>query len=310
MNDIKVSVCMITYGHEAFIEEAINGVLMQECNFNVELIITNDCSPDATDQVVKKIIENHPNASWIRYIKHEKNMGMMPNFVYTLKEAKGKYIALCEGDDYWTDPLKLQKQVDFLDENTDCMVTGTNAIVVDENNKLISDSKLDKASQNGATRDLLKRGYLFLTLTIMFRNIDFKKHFNDETKDIYNGDLFLTCIFGHYGSYKYLDTVEKSAYRVHSGGVWSLNKKNIQIYKSICSFYQIANFYKKNKDYKYALIFSLKVFSLLLYERKNLFSLFNLEIKKAKKITTMIFFSILNIFKYFILNILSPSKIK
>lgn len=112
-----VSVVMITYGHESFIEEAINGVLMQECNFEIELIIANDCSPDKTDEVIQHILKTHPRASRINYIKHEKNIGMMPNFIYAMQKAKGKYIALCEGDDYWTDSYKLQKQFNILENN-------------------------------------------------------------------------------------------------------------------------------------------------------------------------------------------------
>lgn len=110
---------MITYNHKKFIEEAINGVLMQECDFEIELILTNDCSTDKTDEVIQNILKTHPRASIINYIKHEKNIGMMPNFIFALQQCKGKYIALLDGDDYWTDPLKLQKQVDFLEANPD-----------------------------------------------------------------------------------------------------------------------------------------------------------------------------------------------
>lgn len=112
-----ISVVVITYGHEKFIEECINGILMQNCTFFIDLIIANDCSPDNTHEIIENIIKNHPRGSWIRYFRHEHNIGMMPNFLYALNAAKGKYIALCEGDDYWTDPLKLQKQIDFLDFN-------------------------------------------------------------------------------------------------------------------------------------------------------------------------------------------------
>ena len=112
-----VSVVMITYGHEKFIEEAINGVLMQECNFYFELIIANDCSPDNTDELINNIIKSHPKAHKIRYLKQNVNVGMMPNFIDAINYGMGKYIALCEGDDYWVDPLKLQKQIDFLEAN-------------------------------------------------------------------------------------------------------------------------------------------------------------------------------------------------
>lgn len=112
-----VSVVMITYGHENYIKEAIEGVLMQICNFEIKLIIADDKSPDNTEILVKNIIQNHPNGHWIEYIRHTENKGMISNFIWALRKAESKYIAFCEGDDYWTDPLKLQKQVNFLDEN-------------------------------------------------------------------------------------------------------------------------------------------------------------------------------------------------
>ncbi|WP_072944303.1 glycosyltransferase family 2 protein [Flavobacterium granuli] len=122
----KVSVCMITYNHEKFIAEAINGVLMQECDFEIELIIANDCSPDQTDEVIQNILENHPRASWIKYIKQEKNIGIMPNFIFSLNQCKGDFVAMCEGDDYWITKDKLQKQVDILESNNNVGLVYTN----------------------------------------------------------------------------------------------------------------------------------------------------------------------------------------
>ena len=121
-----VSVVMITYGHEKYIEEAIQGVLMQECDFEIELIVANDLSPDYTDRVVKRIIAEHPKGSCIKYTCHEHNLGMISNFNWSLNQTTGTYIAICEGDDYWTDPLKLQKQVDFLEKNPDFDLVCTN----------------------------------------------------------------------------------------------------------------------------------------------------------------------------------------
>lgn len=121
-----VSVIMVTYGHEKYIEEAINGVFMQKTNFPVELIIANDCSPDQTDEVVKKLLHNSPKHITVRYTKHVVNKGMNANFIWATKQVKGKYIALCEGDDYWTDPLKLQKQVDFLETYEDYVLVCSN----------------------------------------------------------------------------------------------------------------------------------------------------------------------------------------
>lgn len=112
-----VSVCMITYGHEDYISQAINGVLMQECDFEIELIIANDCSPDKTDSIITEILENHPKSSCIKYKRQEKNIGMMPNFLYAIAQCSGKYVAMCEGDDYWITKDKLQQQVSILEIN-------------------------------------------------------------------------------------------------------------------------------------------------------------------------------------------------
>jgi glycosyltransferase involved in cell wall biosynthesis len=112
-----VSVCMITYNHEPFIRVAIEGVLIQKATFPMELVIGEDCSTDNTRAICEEYVKKHPNI--IRLLPSEKNAGMMPNFIRTLQACTGKYIALCEGDDYWTDPLKLQKQVDFLEGNND-----------------------------------------------------------------------------------------------------------------------------------------------------------------------------------------------
>jgi glycosyltransferase involved in cell wall biosynthesis len=110
-----VSVSMITYKHEQYIQQAIEGVLMQQTDFNYELIIADDCSPDNTERIVKEIIQSHPNGSCIKYFRHEKNLGMHKNGRFASEQCQGKYIAICEGDDYWIDPLKLQKQAEFLE---------------------------------------------------------------------------------------------------------------------------------------------------------------------------------------------------
>ncbi len=114
---ITVSICMITYGHEDYIREAINGVLKQEVSFEIELVIANDCSPDKTDAVINEIIENHPKGNLVKNIRHKTNLGIMPNLLFAINECKGKYIAMCEGDDYWIDKSKLQKQVNILEGN-------------------------------------------------------------------------------------------------------------------------------------------------------------------------------------------------
>ena len=116
----KVSVVTITYGHAPYITQTIEGVLMQDYPGEIEFIISNDHSPDDTDRVIKEYLAGRiiPDNFTVEYTLHEKNKGMMPNFFWAAGQVSGKYIAFCEGDDYWTDPLKLQKQVRFLEENS------------------------------------------------------------------------------------------------------------------------------------------------------------------------------------------------
>lgn len=112
-----VSVLMITYNHELYIAQAIEGVLMQKVDFEMELVIGEDCSNDSTRAICENYASQYPDK--IRLLPSDRNQGMMPNFLRTLDSCHGKYIAMCEGDDYWTDPLKLKKQVDFLENNSD-----------------------------------------------------------------------------------------------------------------------------------------------------------------------------------------------
>jgi glycosyltransferase involved in cell wall biosynthesis len=215
-----VSIVMITYGHENYIGQAMEGVLMQECNFEIELIIANDCSPDKTDDVVKEIINNHQKSSLIKYIKHKKNIGMMPNFVFALKKAQGKYIALCEGDDYWTDPLKLQKQVDFLEENKGYSLIASNAHTNLKDKKIMYNTRKDG---NFFCKDILL-GNFIPTASIVFKreNLFLPDFFLESPA----GDWLLTAYVlrnkkGYYTSEPLV------FYRVHDGGVWSsLKLKN------------------------------------------------------------------------------------
>ena len=112
-----VSVKMITYNHEPYIVQAIEGVLMQETDFPIELIIGEDCSTDRTREIVLAYQQKHPNI--IRVITYDQNVGCRKNGFITEKACRGKYVAFCEGDDYWHHPQKLKKQVAYLESHAD-----------------------------------------------------------------------------------------------------------------------------------------------------------------------------------------------
>lgn len=131
-----VSVEMITYNHEPYIAQAIEGVLQQEVDFPYELVISEDCSTDATHEIVLEYQKKYPDI--IRVITSDKNVGASKNSIRNLKACRGKYIAYCEGDDYWHHPEKLQKQVNFLESNPDYgMVHSDYDKLIDRTGKII-----------------------------------------------------------------------------------------------------------------------------------------------------------------------------
>ncbi|HAX96890.1 MAG TPA: glycosyl transferase family 2, partial [Prolixibacteraceae bacterium] len=118
-----VSICCITYNQEKFIRDAIEGFLMQKTKFPIEVIIHDDASTDKTTDIIREYQSAHPDL--IRAIYQSENQfskGLDQALKHVYGGARGKYIALCEGDDYWTDPLKLQKQVDFMEAHPECTI--------------------------------------------------------------------------------------------------------------------------------------------------------------------------------------------
>jgi glycosyltransferase involved in cell wall biosynthesis len=220
-----VSVVMITYMHGAFVSEAINGVLMQQCDFDVELIIADDCSLDRTSAVIDNF-KDHPNYKWINYIRHESNMGMMGNFIWALEQASGKYIALCEGDDYWTDPLKLQKQVDFLEanENTSGVYTNfdylKNGVILEHQTPFPHNPK-----ESIFLVDCVWSGPFLIsqTATVVWRS-SYVKYITEMIQLPNNlflgGDNWIQCALFNLGKVAYYNKV-CSVYRLHEGNITS-----------------------------------------------------------------------------------------
>jgi glycosyltransferase involved in cell wall biosynthesis len=164
-----VSVLMVTYNHEKFIRDAIEGILIQKTTFPFELVIGEDHSTDSTREICKEYEKK--NQELVRILDSEKNLGGMPNFIRSFNECKGKYIALCEGDDYWTDPYKLQKQTDFLELHEDfAMVHTAKTIICNEE---VYPGNLREVKSGIIIEDLLDDN-LVSTLTVMIRSEIYK----------------------------------------------------------------------------------------------------------------------------------------
>ncbi|MFA9189944.1 glycosyltransferase [Flavobacterium sp. FZUC8N2.13] len=233
MSNTMVTVVMITYGHEKFIKQAIKGVLEQKVNFQVELIIANDCSPDKTAEEIDAILQTETIPSNINIVnkEHKKNIGMMPNFIWALKQAKGKYIALCEGDDYWTEPTKLQRQVDFMEQHSNYIMCCHDRNVVNENDEvLIQNQQTTKADKDTFVQ------------TLLYRNISFDDTFYHYFEKAKNGDTFLIYRLHQLGATHYFD-FNGACYRVSDVGVWSKVSDDKRFEMSISSLDNMIEYY-------------------------------------------------------------------
>lgn len=242
LDNVKISVCMITYGHEKYIAQAIEGILMQEVDFDYELIIANDRSPDNTDEVVNSYLNNHPKGSKIKYFSHQKNIGANRNFLFSVENATGEYIALCEGDDYWTDPLKLQKQVDFLEKNQKYVLCGHYIDKLNFKGEIQKNMNLESLS---FTQSEMYDIHI-PTLSAVFRN-KLKNTIPEEFLISPTGDFLLWTYLGSFGDY-YLMNSSMAVYREHIGGVWSGISAINKIKNSIVTRTLALKFVKDKKE--------------------------------------------------------------
>lgn len=215
MNVPLVSIGIITYNHEKYIRQCLEGVMMQKTNFPFEVIIGEDCSTDNTRKIVEEFEAKYPDV--IKPIYQEKNVGGARNaYEFCYPKLSGKYIAICEGDDYWTDPLKLQKQVDFLENNPDVVLCYHRINRVNEWGEIIhkreSTDKITYLTQKELFHISIP------TLSIMFRNCI--KEIPKEIIDAQCGDSFIRGMLASHGNAANLGFVG-AHYRIHPGGVYS-----------------------------------------------------------------------------------------
>ncbi len=211
-----LSVCMLAYNHEKWISKSIEGVLMQKTNFKYQLIIAEDCSNDRTRDIILSYSKMYPDLIGVLFNKN--NLGLAQNFSQALTICKGKYIAICEGDDFWTDPDKLQRQVDYLNGNHNCMIVSHNAArYYEERGQENKTVKYDHSFTFDQKRFLEE--WLTQPVTCVFRNI-----FSDYT--YFNRDLDIFCdvilfyeLLKH--GYGYFMPETMATFRVHKNALSS-----------------------------------------------------------------------------------------
>lgn len=236
--DYLLDILMPVYNHESYIEEAIKGVVQQKTNFKFRLLIGEDCSTDNSKNIIEQYRLAYPEIIFPFY--REKNLGAYENSRLLFNQMESKYIALCEGDDYWVSTSKLQKQVDFLQKNDQYIICFTRGLI--KNNFTNAETvNSDIAAGTEFTIPDVIRGNNQLTVTAVFkRNPDFKMP--AWFPSITFGDWALYLLLMHtYVKKAYCLPDISAVYRIHSAGMHgnlhASNEKLINAYKMHLAFY-------------------------------------------------------------------------
>ncbi len=231
---MKVSICCVTYNHEKYITETLNGFLMQCFDEEWEIVICDDASADGTGQILEEYKKKYPDR--INLIRNTTNIGPSSNIIQAIKSCKGQYIAFCEGDDYWTEPLKLKKQAAILDSDPECSILWTNYWI--RKDDTVEKPKFDLPFENNLYRiDLnnIFEPYVSLTLTTMVRLSVFDFDLIKKAKVLTDNLIYVMALNSGYG---YHMNEYTGVYRFHSGGAHSLQSR---FKKSINNYFHFKN---------------------------------------------------------------------
>ena len=246
-----VSICVQTYQHSKYIRDCLNGILLQQTGFSYEIVLGEDESTDGTREICREYAERHPDKIrlFLRSRKYVIYINGNPtgrfNFMENYKAARGKYIALCDGDDYWTDPNKLQKQVEFLEANPDFSICFHQAKVISDDGKNYYYNKYH-GNTIFTTKDIIINNFIPTSSCVFRKKIN---QLPDWFCKIGVADWPLHILNSEYGKIFFIDGC-MSVYRVHSGGLWSSMSYKEKIIRSVDLRYELdkAFAYKYHKE--------------------------------------------------------------
>lgn len=218
-----VSVCMITYDHEKYIEEALDSVVAQSFSGKIEVVIFDDASTDATVKIIRDVVKSNPQFDW-KVNTNPENIGIADNFSRAILACSGRYVAILEGDDLWADPDKLQKQMAALESDTGLSMCYSSCVEINE----MTGKQKVTGPEHPRTLDLeyiLRNGWFIRTPTIMFRRAlihDFPSWFYRT----FSTDYVLQVLLAAKGDVLRLDDVT-AVYRRHAAGISAADEKKL-----------------------------------------------------------------------------------
>ena len=219
--NLKVSISCLVYNHEPYLRECFDGFMMQKTNFDFEVLVHDDASTDNSASIIREYETKYPDIfKPIYQTENQYSKGVKVSATFNFPRAKGKYIAMCEGDDYWTDPLKLQKQVDFLETHPDYVMCSHRfkLYIQDEGifskdwyNEIYSDIEYD-------LKCLIKGAWYHHPLSVVFRRSAMDLNIYSKYAISMDAVLFFHLLKKGKGM---MFNNDWAVYRIHKGGVWS-----------------------------------------------------------------------------------------
>jgi glycosyltransferase involved in cell wall biosynthesis len=242
----------LAYNQAKYIRQCLDGIVHQATDFDIEVLINDDASDDGTRQIIEDYAKQYPGI--VRPVLQRENQYSKGkrNFIirYLIPKMRGEYIAICEGDDYWTDPRKLQKQVDFLEANPDYALCFHKVLVKYEDGSVDDQVYPDVANKSWYTRSqLLKLNYI-QTNSVMYRRQSYQGVSNLVTP----GDWYLHLYHAQFGKIKMIDEI-MSVYRKHKGGMWwEYDRDRTKIWRThgiahLTMWIELQKFYSENKGH-------------------------------------------------------------
>ena len=244
--EILVSIWCAVYNHENFLRETLNSFVSQKTSFCFEIIVHDDASTDASRIIIEEYSEKYPDL-FICIFQSENQYNKTTLIPFFWEKTHGKYIALCDGDDYWMDPLKLQKQVDFLEQNHEYSILATGTRVIAENANQLSVYSRDQ--KDFFFEDLIRENILgHSTCSVVFRSNCLRSNKIETLSNAPFGDwsLWLICLSRGKG---YFMPEVTACYRQHSNGIWSSLNKETKVKKILQMYdYMIKNYPERRKE--------------------------------------------------------------
>ncbi len=252
-----LSIVCLAYNHAAFIRKTLESFLQQETDFPFEVIVHDDASTDATAAIIADYAARYP--AIIKPIYQTQNQFSLgvPFSTRLFARAAGKYVAYCEGDDYWTDPRKLQLQVDFLERHRDYVMTYHDAFMFNSQG-IIQTPQLTGKYRKDATALELMQARPVSTLTVCFRNL-----IQELPPELLGVDVLDICwwsLLGAYGKGKFMEEISPAAYRIHEGGIFSMRPSKQRIQMAMHAHYSLARYYNRIGNHALYEYFLIQVF--------------------------------------------------